>query len=426
MPVNGSVELARGYFEHLDYQGGQLTLNGWLFLLEEKIDRLDLFINGRYIKSIPILIREDVAEVYPLISHAKYSGFSASVEIPSEKMHGPIDIHLIVVRSEVPIAKMETCYVREWADEMSIPPTHLMKRVSGTDHASFFRASAFKTYHDYWNEACKYLPLKNPLKILDWGCGCGRLTYLLSKISPSYKIHGCDIDREAVDWCTSNIANVEFEVVSPVPPTNYKSNYFDLVIANSVLTHLTRDMQLQWLEEMKRIISFNGLLIASIHGKFAAYFSFSLDSLQKIMEQGIYDATNDSALNGIAPDGYYRGTFQSREYTHTVYKQCFEILDYVERGAGNHQDLVIMKKSPEACIASPKTFVKENQAEIANLSEAISQKDFHIVNLEATLNSIYNSRGWKALLIYYTVRNKIFPVNSKRRKAAKFMWNLLN
>jgi ubiquinone/menaquinone biosynthesis C-methylase UbiE len=220
-----------------------------------------------------------------------------------------------------------------------------MKRAANTEDSSFFRASAFKTYHDYWKEACKYLQLNNPLRILDWGCGCGRLTYLLSKISTSFEIHGCDIDKEAVDWCRGNITGVEFKVISPIPPTDYGSNFFDFVIANSVLTHLTKDMQLRWLDEMRRIISPNGLLVASLHGEFAAYFSFPPDRIHQILEQGIYDEPRDPALNGIAPPNYYRGTFQSKEYTCKVYKTYFEILNYIERGSMNHQDLVVMKKT---------------------------------------------------------------------------------
>jgi MoaA/NifB/PqqE/SkfB family radical SAM enzyme len=53
----------------------------------------------------------------------------------------------------------------------------------------------------------------------------------------------------------------------------------------------------------------------------------------------------------------------------------------------------------------------------------VDQRDVHIANLEAELNRIYNSHGWKALLLYYKARNKIFPVESKRRKVAKFVWN---
>lgn len=77
-------------------------------------------------------------------------------------------------------------------------------------------------------------------------------------------------------------------------------------------------------------------------------------------------------------------------------------------------------------MANLEVLLKEKEAEIGNLRGTISQRDVHIANLETTLNNIYNSHGWKALLIYYKVRDKIFPLNSKRRKVAKFVWSFIN
>jgi hypothetical protein len=54
----------------------------------------------------------------------------------------------------------------------------------------------------------------------------------------------------------------------------------------------------------------------------------------------------------------------------------------------------------------------------------VEERDVRIANLEAELNRIYDSHGWKVLLLYYKARNKILPVESKRRKVAKFVWNL--
>jgi hypothetical protein len=49
----------------------------------------------------------------------------------------------------------------------------------------------------------------------------------------------------------------------------------------------------------------------------------------------------------------------------------------------------------------------------------IDQRDVRIANLEAELNRIHNSNDWKALTLYYKVRDNIFPENSKRRKVAR-------
>lgn len=43
---------------------------------------------------------------------------------------------------------------------------------------------------------------------------------------------------------------------------------------------------------------------------------------------------------------------------------------------------------------------------------------------DAVLNQIYGSHGWKALSVYYGLREKLLPQGSRRRKVAKFFWTI--
>lgn len=73
----------------------------------------------------------------------------------------------------------------------------------------------------------------------------------------------------------------------------------------------------------------------------------------------------------------------------------------------------------EVLVVSPKNSAEDQRDQyVANLEALVREK-------EEALNYIYNSHGWKALLIYYKVRDKIFPVGSRRRKVAKFASNFL-
>ncbi|MDH4264504.1 MAG: glycosyltransferase family 4 protein [Deltaproteobacteria bacterium] len=63
-----------------------------------------------------------------------------------------------------------------------------------------------------------------------------------------------------------------------------------------------------------------------------------------------------------------------------------------------------------------RNFISSEGCQIGNLEAMEREK-------EAILNHIYNSHGWKALIVYYKLREKIFPVNSRRRRAAKFVRN---
>ncbi len=94
---------------------------------------------------------------------------------------------------------------------------------------------------------------------------------------------------------------------------------------------------------MKRIIIPGGLFFASVHGDFAASFA-PLHVQKEIMRKGISDSSSDPNLDGIAPEGYYRGVYQTKTYTLREWGKYFRIVDYIERGMGNFQDLVVMQK----------------------------------------------------------------------------------
>jgi glycosyltransferase involved in cell wall biosynthesis len=77
--------------------------------------------------------------------------------------------------------------------------------------------------------------------------------------------------------------------------------------------------------------------------------------------------------------------------------------------------------------------IRERDLRIGSLESEIRERDLRIGNLESeirerenTLNRIYNSRGWKALLIYYKIRDKLFPPDSKRRKLIGHALNFSN
>lgn len=344
MKISDGLELGRGYFEQVEYLNGDLILNGWMLLPDKKFDKFLLFVNNEFVSEFEIDIREDVGNVYPFIQHAENSGFEIRQPINGHENDSLVDICLIGAADGKLLAKMETCYSEKLNNNIPNPSSHLMKRVANHENYSMFKSTAFHSFNDYWKQTYRYKDPHEIRTILDWGCGCGRMISLFKTMVEIPQIYGCDIDAEAIDWCKDNIDYAEFKVIPPLPPTEYTADFFDLVVGNSVFTHLTRDVQILWLQEMKRIISPGGFFLASVHGEFATYFACH-DSVDSILKNGIHDEILDGSLDGIAPSSYYRATFQTKEYTDRVFSQYFKIVDYVERGSLNFQDLVIMKKT---------------------------------------------------------------------------------
>ncbi|MFH1612130.1 MAG: class I SAM-dependent methyltransferase, partial [bacterium] len=175
-------------------------------------------------------------------------------------------------------------------------------------------------------------------KILDFGCGCGRILNYFKNTSAT--LYGTDIDKKAIKWCSQHLPFAEFNSNNALPCLKYSSNMFDFIYAISIFTHLNKEYQLLWLREFQRIIKPQGILILSIHGE---YCFQNLSKIQKenLEKQGtIFVITN--VVNNIFPK-WYQTSYHTKKYIFNEFGKYFKILNYVDQGLNNHQDMVILQ-----------------------------------------------------------------------------------
>ena len=101
--------------------------------------------------------------------------------------------------------------------------------------------------------------------ILDFGCGCGRLTRHWPALRDA-AVHGVDYNPELVAWCQANLPAVTTRRSQVAPPLDYPDASFDLVYAISVFTHLPLDLQAAWAEELRRVLKPGGHLLVTLMG----------------------------------------------------------------------------------------------------------------------------------------------------------------
>jgi ubiquinone/menaquinone biosynthesis C-methylase UbiE len=225
-------------------------------------------------------------------------------------------------------------------DHLPLPPPELRVRVGGFEDPDLFLGVGRKIFWD----------LKRLLKgmdksfdsfssVLDFGCGCGRVTRFLQPANGQV-IVGTDIDNTSIQWCKQHLWHIaDFQVNGTLPPLPFQDNEFHCVYGISVFTHLPEDMQLQWLEELKRIIKKNGLLITSLHGMEPQTKNKEL--LDKFKREGfVY-------IKGKGTDGlpdFYQTAWHTKAYVQKTWSRYFKILSIQERAINNHQDVVVCQK----------------------------------------------------------------------------------
>lgn len=185
--------------------------------------------------------------------------------------------------------------------------------------------------------------VRGPVRqILDFGCGCGRLTRYMDLLgAPGVRRVGCDVDAPAIEWAQKHLPNSgEFFASLDRPPISHaEKGAFDLIVALSVFTHLPEDMQDAWLAELMSLLRPGGLLLATFHGPY--YHRFVPEELrEKFGDYGFIHC--DLGKTPDLPD-YYLTTFHTTDYIKERWPRFGELAEIVPM-AVQLQDAAILRR----------------------------------------------------------------------------------
>lgn len=150
-------------------------------------------------------------------------------------------------------------------------------------HFIFSHALTLKEYdfleRIYVKKFSSFLPTDKNSTIIDVACGAGHFLYFLKK--NKYKnIHGIDLSKEQID-CATKMGLTEVEVADLF---NYLPQYpekYDMIIANDIIEHLTKDEIFNFLDTLYSALKPGGTILigtvnaASLFGAAAVYFDFT-------------------------------------------------------------------------------------------------------------------------------------------------------
>lgn len=334
--------LTRGYFNQVDHVGGTFRVNGWLATPGKLVDSFRITVGDSISVTAPAYEMPEVTRTIQHLPNTNGRVFQAEIACTLEPSTW-IDVSVYGQQHGVDVGCLSLDFVPGYADGLPLPPTHLRVRVTSNESPELFRAMALKTLSDFRRALGRHQVFEIR-RLLDWGCGCGRVTALLAKHMASVNVHGCDVDAEAIAWCSENLDGASFRQIPFEPPTTFDDAMFDVILGCSVFTHLDRNMQACWLHELRRILRPGGWALVSVCGEFAARFTLPREGLARKMQRRGFASAPDPSLDGIAPPGYYRGAIQSKAHTYAEWSKEFEIVDYIEAGMGNFQDLVVLRR----------------------------------------------------------------------------------
>jgi SAM-dependent methyltransferase len=248
--------------------------------------------------------------------------------------------------------------------ELLLPPKDLIYRVAGTSDPDWFVASGRESVKDF-EKALSLVgrAFAEYRRILDFGCGCGRIMLRLKETIPISRVTGVDIDAEAVGWLRTRIPEATLLVINELPPMPLAEESFDLVYCHSVFTHLDVGYQDRWLEELVRVCQPGATLVVSFSGQTAFH---KLEEQwkdaggdpaplrQQLEEVGLLYIADDEWTNGPFPE-FYHSTFHTTAYVREHWGKFFRILHHIPSGSLAFQDLIVMERTgvPALSVCEP-------------------------------------------------------------------------
>lgn len=249
-------------------------------------------------------------------------------------------------------------------DELPWPGEELVSRVAtGVDRDEFFNSGRQSVVDLGAALGVIGREIKDYHRILDFGCGCGRVLMWLHEAAADAELYGVDIDERAIEWDREHLPFAQFERSNDMPPLDFPDGHFDLVFCHSVFTHIPEDMQDAWLAELRRVTRPGGHLFLTVHGEHC-FAGFERDSqevgdparVRRILEtEGIAYIPDDCFVGSTHPE-YYHSTFHAPWYIYAHWSRWLEVKAHIPQGSLGFQDAILFERpqdGAERCIVPP-------------------------------------------------------------------------
>jgi SAM-dependent methyltransferase len=267
-------------------------------------------------------------------------------------------------------------------------------------------------------------------RMLDFGCGSGRLLRRLFDEAAVAEIEGCDIDPASVDWARANLCPPIADVFrcGSAPPLDRPDGHYDLIVAFSVFTHIGVGWA-DWLLELHRVLADDGILIASFLGRGAAdmpLVPWDEDRIgMNVINLGRTYETGDPGVDVL----------HSRWWLQAHWGRAFELLALHLDGfpgfpSGQGHGVAVLRKRPAVSVTAAELEREEPGEERYALARRTQLEQFHAEalvlrsDLEAVdeqlaealvhVDEMVNSRSWRLTAPLRALRASL---GGKRRSA---------
>ncbi len=152
-------------------------------------------------------------------------------------------------------------------------------------------------------------------RVLDVGCGYGRIVRELRNTVPADRIHVSDVIDEGARFTASEFGATQI----PTDPSQEWDGQFDLIYMVSVYSHMPRLAVADHLRRVESLLAPGGVLVFTAQGR---------DSVEIFEPYKLYWLDKDRVLDALADTGYY---FERYPYYYDEYGMTFFTQEAMKR-----------------------------------------------------------------------------------------------
>lgn len=193
-------------------------------------------------------------------------------------------------------------------------------------------------------EKTGFAPLAPGSRVLDFGCGAGRMVRHLAPYAKDSEIWGCDLSADHIVWAQQYLAPpFRFITNTTFPHLPFVDGKFSFIYAGSVFSHID-DLADAWLCELRRILMTDGRLIISIHDENTVEMLEQMNHrlADQVKANELYKKTKDSFAKLVIDRGTWSQVFyHTSSFVRMVECLGFKVLHIEPRAYGYQTGVVL-------------------------------------------------------------------------------------
>jgi SAM-dependent methyltransferase len=209
---------------------------------------------------------------------------------------------------------------------IQVVPEALLRHTIGSPSMEHFHRSALEHMAFFESATIRHAGRRMDQfeSILDFGCGAGRL---LQMLPVTCRVAGCDPNGPLIRFASKMLPHADIYQSEPEPPLKWADGTFDLVYAYSVFSHLRRDSEDRWLDELARVGKPGCTYLLTVQGDWWLESKFDAATRARIRESGFWYFDFHKATGGEMdfPDNY-GSSIHTSDYVKREWAKRFDVL----------------------------------------------------------------------------------------------------